>query len=106
MNEAAPKALSKTEIIAALSEATSLSKKDIGAVFTELGVLIEKNIGKKGPGIFNLPGLMKITVVRKPKTAATTRANPFKPGEMMKVAAKPARSVVKIRPLKMLKDMA
>ena len=100
------KPMSKTEILASLSETSGLSKKEVGAVLDALGGLIAKSIGKKGPGLFNVPGLMKIQVIRKPATKATTRPNPFKPGEMMQVAAKPARNVVKIRPLKALKDMA
>jgi nucleoid DNA-binding protein len=102
----AAKALTKSEIFTALSESTGLSRKDISKVFEELSGLIGKNIGKKGPGVFAVPGLMKITVIRKEATKATTRPNPFKPGEMMKVAAKPARNVVKVRPLKSLKEMA
>lgn len=100
------KPMSKTEILAALSEDTGLSKKEVGSVLESLSGLIAKNIGKKGPGLFSVPGLMKIQVIRKPATKATTRPNPFKPGEMMQVAAKPARNVVKVRPLKGLKDMA
>lgn len=100
------KPLSKSEIFAALAESTGLSKKDVAAVFEHLSELISKNIGKKGPGVFSVPGLLKITVQRKPATKATTKPNPFKPGEMMQVAARPARNVVKVRPLKSLKDMA
>ncbi|MFN0196881.1 MAG: HU family DNA-binding protein [Planctomycetaceae bacterium] len=98
--------MSKTEILASLAESSGLSKKEVGAVLDGLAGLIGKNIGKKGPGLFNVPGLMKIQVIRKPATKATMRANPFKPGEMMQVAAKPARNVVKVRALKALKDMA
>lgn len=100
------KPMSKTEILASLSESTGLSKKEVGSVLEGLSELIAKNIGKKGPGLFSVPGLMKIQVVRKPATKATTRPNPFNKGEMMQVAAKPARNVVKVRPLKALKDMA
>ena len=99
------KPLTKTEIMNSLADGTGLSKKEVTAVLDELSGLIEKSLGKKGPGVFNLPGLLKIQVQRKPATKATTRPNPFKPGEMMQVAAKPARNVVKIRPLKALKDM-
>ncbi|MCA8983372.1 MAG: HU family DNA-binding protein [Planctomycetaceae bacterium] len=99
------KPMSKTELLTSLSESTGLAKKDVSAVLDGLGVLIEKSLGKKGPGVFNLPGLLKIQVQRKPATKATTRENPFKPGEMMEVKAKPARNVVKVRPLKALKDM-
>jgi len=54
---------------------------------------------------FNVPGMMKITVRRKPATKATVKDNPFKPGEKMTVKAKPARNIVRIRPLKGLKSM-
>ena len=99
------KPLSKTEILNALAEKTELTKKDVSGVLEALSGLIEESLSKKGPGVFNMPGLLKIQVQRKPATKATTRPNPFKPGEMMNVAAKPARNVVKVRPLKALKDM-
>ncbi|MDG1893328.1 MAG: HU family DNA-binding protein, partial [Fuerstiella sp.] len=47
--------MTKTEIVAALAEGTGLSKKEIVSVFDELGTLIGKNIGKRGPGVFNIP---------------------------------------------------
>ncbi|HAH48108.1 MULTISPECIES: HU family DNA-binding protein [Gimesia] len=99
------KPLTKTEILNALAEGSGLTKKEVTAVLDELSALISKNLGKRGPGVFNMPGLLKIQVQRKPATKATTRPNPFKPGEMMQVAAKPARNVVKVRPLKALKEM-
>ena len=102
----AKKAKSKTEVLTALAESTGLSRKDVGNVFVQLSELIAKEIGKKGPGVFSIPGLMKVQVIRKPATKATTRKNPFKPDEMMEVKAKPARNVVKVRPLKSLKEMA
>lgn len=106
MADKANKPMTKTDILNSLAESTELSKKQVGAVLDGLSDLISDNIGTKGPGVFNIPGLMKIQVVRKPATKATTRPNPFKPGEMMNVAAKPARNVVKVRPLKGLKEMA
>ncbi len=99
------KPLSKTEILIALVEKTELSKKEVSSVLDGLSEIIGESLSKKGPGVFNMPGLLKIQVQRKPATKATTRPNPFKPGEMMNVAAKPARNVVKVRPLKALKDM-
>jgi nucleoid DNA-binding protein len=102
----AKKPKSKTEVLNALAESTGLSRKDVANVFAQLSELIGKEIGKKGPGAFSLPGLLKIQVVRKPATKASTRENPFKKGEMMVVKAKPARNVVKIRALKSLKDLA
>ena len=98
------KPLTKTEILASLAESTGLTKKEVGSVLEELGSLIGSSLGKKGPGVFNVPGLMKVKVVRKPATKARKGVNPFT-GEEMVFKAKPARNVVKVLPLKGLKDM-
>ncbi len=66
--------------------------------------LIKNELGKKGPGLFVVPGLLKLKVVRKPATKAGQRLNPFTK-QMMNVPAKPARNVVKALPLKSLKEM-
>ncbi len=103
--KAAPaKPMTKTETLTALAEGTGLSKKDVASVLDELGTLIGKGIGTRGPGVFNLPGLMKVKVVRKPATKARKGINPFTKEETV-FKAKPARNVVKIQPLKALKDM-
>lgn len=102
---AAAKPRTKSEVFSILAEKTGLTKKQVGAVFDELSGLIKKDVGSRGPGAFTVPGLMKIVVQKKPATKAKTVPNPFKPGEMMTVKAKPARKVVKVRPLKGLKDM-
>jgi len=100
-------AMTKTTIMAELSENTGLSKKECQNVLDELGVLIQRHVKKRAVGHFTVPGLMKVQVVRKPATKAKKNVpNPFKPGELMDVAAKPARNVVKVRPLKKLKDFA
>ncbi len=101
---AAKKPMNKTEILTTLAEGTGLSKKDMVSVFDELGTLIGKSLRKRGPGVFNLPGLMKVKVVRKPATKARKGINPFTKEETV-FKAKPARNVVKIQPLKALKDM-
>ena len=101
----AAKAATKSEILTSIATATELSRKQVSSVFDALSDLIGKNVGKKGPGIFAVPGLMKITVVNKPATKARKGINPFTKEEVM-FKAKPARRVVKVRPLKALKDMA
>lgn len=98
------KPMSKTEIYTALAERTGLAKKDISKVFDELGTLIGDQLGKKGPKTFNVPGLMKITVNHKPATKERRGIDPFTKQEKL-FKAKPARNVVKVRPLKALKDM-
>ena len=100
----ASKYMSKSEIFGSLSESTGLTKQQITGVFDNLAKLIETNVGHKGPGIFVLPGLAKIKVVRKPASKERKGINPFT-GEETTFKAKPARNVVKIQPLKALKDM-
>jgi nucleoid DNA-binding protein len=98
------KALSKSEIIAALSESTGLTKSQVNSLFESLAGLVGKNVGAGGPGIFTLPGLLKIKVIRKPATPARTGINPFTKQETT-FKAKPARNVVKLQALKSLKAM-
>ena len=101
----AGKPQSKSQTYADLAEATGLSRKQISDVFDRLSQLIQRELGKKGPGVFTVPGLLKLKRITKPATKATMKPNPFKPGEMMEVKAKPARNVVKAQPLKSLKEM-
>ncbi len=95
----------KTQILAQISEATELSKKQVQAVLDELTNVIEGHIKKKGVGEFVLPGLLKIITVKKPATKARKGINPFS-GEEVMFKAKPASTSVKVRPLKKLKEMA
>ena len=101
----AAKSITKSEILTSIATSTQLSRKQVGSVFDALAGLIEKNVGKKGPGIFAIPGLLKITVVQKPATKARKGINPFTKEEVM-FKAKPARRVIKVRALKALKDFA
>lgn len=94
----------KSEILAYLSEETELSRKEVASVIDSLSDLIEANLKPRGPGTFNMPGLFKIKVNKKPATKARKGINPFT-GEEALFKAKPARKVVKIMPLKALKDM-
>ncbi len=100
----AQKPPTKTEIYANISESTGLAKKDVGAVFEALNDEIAKALCKSGPQTFTLPGLCKIVVQYKPATPEREGVNPFT-GETTMFKAKEARNVVKIRPLKKLKDM-
>jgi nucleoid DNA-binding protein len=76
----------------------------VAAVFHALGALIKADLAKAGAGVFKLPGLMRITVKRKPATKARMGINPFTKEEVM-FKARPARNVVRIRPLAALKEM-
>ncbi len=95
----------KTQLLTEIAELTTLTKKQVSAVFDELAALVERHVKKNAVGSFTLPGLFKIQVVRKPATKARKGINPFT-GEETTFKAKPARNVIKIRPLKKLKDYA
>ena len=101
----AAKVASKSEILKNIADSAELSRKQVASVFDALAGQIKDNLGKKGPGTFVVPGLMKIMVITKPATKARKGINPFTKQEQM-FKAKPARKVIKVRALKALKDMA
>ncbi|MDD4268019.1 MAG: HU family DNA-binding protein [Pirellulales bacterium] len=106
MAKAAKKPPTKSQIVASIAEATGVTKKDVAAVFAALEAEVKKNLGSRGAGSFTIPGLLKIVKQRVPARPARKGVpNPFRPGEVMDVAAKPAQNKVKIRPLKNLKEM-
>ncbi|MCI0378930.1 MAG: HU family DNA-binding protein [Gemmataceae bacterium] len=98
------KAATKSTIFSELADKTGLSRKQVAAVFDEMVNFIHSQISKKGPGIFTLPGLLKIKRVEKPATPARPGRNPAT-GEPMMIKAKPKRTVVKCLALKALKEM-
>jgi len=101
------KALTKSQLYAEIAEATGLTKKQVGSVFESLTDIVNRSIKSKGAGTFTLPGLLKIKTVKKPKQPARKNVpNPFKPGELMDIPAKPATVKVKVLPLKALKEAA
>jgi nucleoid DNA-binding protein len=105
---AAGKPLTKTQIMAQISEDTGLSKKQVSTVFDSLADVIRKelNKGRKTEDkAVTIPGLCKVVTQYKPAQKERKGINPFT-GEEAIFKAKPARSVVKVRPLKALKDMA
>ncbi len=107
MAKAAPskKPPTKTDILNSIASATDLSKKQVSSVLEALQAEIKKALGSRGMGVFAIPGLVKIERRKIPARPAQKRPNPFKPGEMMEVAARPAQNKVKVRPLKNLKEM-
>jgi nucleoid DNA-binding protein len=100
-----PKAMTKSALLQEVATATQLTRKQVGEVFETLTALIKKELGKKSPGVFAFPGLLKLTLVRKPATKARKAPNPFKPGEEILIKAKPARNIVRARALKTLNEM-
>jgi nucleoid DNA-binding protein len=104
---ASKKAPTKTEVLTAIADATNANKKVVVAVLDALNGEIKKALSARGAGVFTIPGLVKIERKKVPaKPARKGVPNPFKPGELMDVAAKPASTKIKVRPLKNLKEMA
>ncbi|MDB5301521.1 MAG: putative DNA-binding protein [Phycisphaerales bacterium] len=102
---ASGKAPSKGEILTTAAEQTGLTRKQVASVLESLSGQIKAALSKKGAGTFTVPGLMRINVIQKPATKARTGINPFTKMEQV-FKAKPARKVVKVRPLKGLKEFA
>ncbi len=98
------KGMSKSEVYTSLAESTGMTKAQVSEFFDALTALIGKNIGAEGPGVFTMPGLLKIKVARKPATPERTGINPFTKQETV-FKAKPARNVVKLQALKPLKAL-
>jgi len=98
------KSATKSVMYQELAEKTGLSKKQIGGVFDALTSFIHEQVGKKGPGVVTLPGLLKVKRIEKPATKARPGRNPAT-GETIMIAAKPKRTVVKALCLKALKEM-
>ena len=96
--------MTKTALFASIAETTELSKKEVAGVFEALADVINGHIKKNAAGTFTLPGLLKVKTVRKPATKKRKGINPFT-GEETMFKAKPARTVVKVLPLKKMKDM-
>lgn len=97
-------AFTKSQMLAELSRMTMLSKKQVAEVLDELSNLVSRHVKKGGAGLFNFPGLFKVVTISKPAMKARKGINPFT-GQEAVFKAKPARTIVKVRALKGLKDM-
>jgi nucleoid DNA-binding protein len=93
--------LSKSQLIERIATATELSKRDVKNVMDNLVDVGHKELKKNG--LFLVPGFAKFVVVKKPATKARNGTNPFT-GEEMMFKAKPARKIVRARPVKAAKD--
>ena len=92
----------KSEILNQIAKDTKLSRKQVSSVFDSLNGVIKKSL--RGSGMFTMPGLLKLKVVKKPATKEREGTNPFT-GEKMVFKAKPASKKVRALPLKALKGM-
>lgn len=103
-SQASKKPMNKTEVLNALAERTGLTKQQVAGLMEQLGGLIKQNLSEEGPGVFTIPDLLQIKVVRKEAVPEHTGVNPFTKQEMV-FKAKPAKNVVKLVALKGLKTM-
>ena len=103
MSATATKPMTKTEVVNALSDSTGLTKQQVNQFFEELTTLIAKNLKEGGPGVFNVPGMLKVKVVRKEAKPEREGKDPFT-GETRMFKAQPAKNNVKVTALKKLKD--
>ena len=101
---ASAKPRSKSEIFGTIAQHVGIHRRDVAGVFHVMGSLIKADLSKNGSGVFKVPGLMRITVTRKPATKERQGINPFTK-EPTIFKAKPARNVVRVRPLRALKEM-
>ena len=101
---ASKKPRTKGDVYSTVAQHVGIHRKDVAAVFHTMASMIKADLSKGGPGVFNVPSMLRITVKRKPATKARMGLNPFTKEQVM-FKAKPARNVVRVRPLKALKDM-
>jgi nucleoid DNA-binding protein len=101
----AVKSATKTEILASIATTTELPKKKVAEVLDALAAEIKKNLGSRGPGVFTLPGLVKIEKKKVPARPAQKNVLNRFTGEYQDRPAKPASVKVKVRALRGLKDM-
>ena len=92
----------KSGVVNQICKDTELSRKQVAAVFESLNGIIKKSL--RGHGMFTLPGLLKMKVVKKPATKARQGINPFTKEQMM-FKAKPASKKIRIAALKSLKAL-
>jgi nucleoid DNA-binding protein len=98
------KVRTKSDVLNAIAGQTGLARKQVQSVFDGLAAVLAADLGKKGPGVVQVPGLMKVVVKRLPARKAREGINPFTK-EKTTFKAKPARNVVKVRALRALKAM-
>jgi nucleoid DNA-binding protein len=95
--------MTKPQFVNTLAEKSGLNRKQTTAALDSINAMVAQQLGKRGPGEVFIPGLIKLSIVAKPATRKHEGFNPFTK-EPMTYEARPARKVIKGRPLKALKD--
>ena len=97
------KRMSKSEFMTTLAEKSGLNQKQASSALDAINTIITEQLGNQGPGEVLIPGLLSLNVFDRPATLQHEGVNPFT-REPMTFKAKPARKVIKVRPLKALND--
>ena len=101
------KPLSKAEFLQEIANLSGFPRREVVVMYEAMQTVIRRQLSRRGPGVVNLPGLLKIEKKKVPARPARKGVkNPFKPGELMDVSAKPASTKIKVRPLKNLKELS
>ena len=100
----AKKTMTKSQLVAHLADKAKITKKQVDEVLEEIIAVITSQVSTKGPGKFVFPGLCRVTVTRKDAVkGGETKINRLT-GATYVTKDKPAHNVVKLRPVKALKD--
>jgi nucleoid DNA-binding protein len=97
------KRMTKSQFVTTLAEKSGLNKKQATSALDTINAMVAQQLGKRGPGEVLIPGLLRLNIVNKPATRQHEGLNPFT-REPMTYKAKAARKVIRVRPLKALKD--
>lgn len=95
--------MSKSLFVTTLAEKSGLNRKQAVSALETINAMVAQQLGKRGPGEVLIPGLLKLNIVNKPATRKHEGINPFTKAPMT-YKAKAARKVIRVRPLKALKD--
>ena len=98
------KRMTKAQIIGELSDKSGLTKKEVSLIFNGLQDLVKRELGKRGPGEFVIPDMLKLKVRNIPARKERKGLDPFTKQERV-FPAKPATKKVRATALKKLKDL-
>ena len=96
--------MTKAAVIRELARMNGLTQAKVKEFFTQLTLIIERELSKEGPGVFNFDGLVEIKAFRVPARPEHTALHPFTK-EPIVILGKPARHGVRLRRLKKLDDL-
>jgi nucleoid DNA-binding protein len=95
--------LSKSDLVQKIADQfdEKLTRKDVKGIIEAVATIGHAELKKNA--VFVVPGLIRMVVIKKPATKERKGINPFTK-EPTIFKAKPARKVVKGRPVKAVKD--